>query len=50
VAITVTGPGKTRSQTSTIGAGATLSVDKLVVGEKVVIASEGYDPVTLTVQ
>ncbi|HXQ80315.1 MAG TPA: hypothetical protein VN775_03320 [Opitutaceae bacterium] len=50
VAITIAGPEKTRSQTNTIGVGATLNVDKLSAGEKVVIASEGYDPVALTVQ
>jgi uncharacterized phage infection (PIP) family protein YhgE len=50
VDITTNGTDKTRSQSSIIGGGATLNVDKLAAGESIVIASAGFDPVNLTVQ
>jgi hypothetical protein len=50
VTVTVNGSGKNRSQSNTIGGGGTLSVTELSAGEKIVVASEGYDPVNLTVQ
>jgi hypothetical protein len=50
VTVTVTGPGKNRSQSNIIGGGGTLNVAELSAGEKIVVASEGYDPVNLTVQ
>jgi len=50
VDIAITGPDKTRTQSNVIGAGGTLLVDKLAAGESVVVASDGYDPVNLTVQ
>jgi hypothetical protein len=50
VDITVTGAGKTRTQSNTVAVGATVNVEKLAAGESVVIASEGYNPVRLTVQ
>jgi len=50
VNITIEGAQKSRSQSNVIAGGATLNVDKLAAGEKVVIASEGCDPVNLTVQ
>jgi uncharacterized phage infection (PIP) family protein YhgE len=50
VNLTITGPDKTRTQSSVIGAGGTLNVEKLAAGDKVAIASDGYDPVNLTVQ
>ena len=50
VDISITGPEKTRSQSNVIGGGGTLAVEKLAAGENVVIASDGYDPVNLTVQ
>jgi multidrug efflux pump subunit AcrA (membrane-fusion protein) len=50
VDISITGQGKTRTQSNVIEVRATLAVEKLAAGESVVIASEGYDPVRLTVQ
>jgi septal ring factor EnvC (AmiA/AmiB activator) len=50
VDITVTGQGKTRTQSNVIEVSAALNVEKLAAGESVVIASEGYDPVRLTVK
>lgn len=50
VDITVTGEGKTRTQSNIIDVSAALKVEKLAAGESVVIASEGYDPVRLTVK
>jgi len=50
VDVTVTGAGKTRTQSNIIEVGATVNVEKLASGESVVIASEGYNPVHLTVQ
>jgi septal ring factor EnvC (AmiA/AmiB activator) len=49
VSVTVSGQGSPRSQSNVIGAGATLNVDKLAAGDNVVVASEGYDPISLTV-
>jgi septal ring factor EnvC (AmiA/AmiB activator) len=49
VKVTVSGQGSPRSQSNVIGAGATLNVDKLAAGENVVVASDGYDPLNLTV-
>ena len=50
VAVTTTGSGRSRSQSTVIGGGATLNVAKLAAGDTVVIASEGYDPVSVAVQ
>ena len=50
VNVSITGPDKARSQTNIIGASATLNVEKLAPGETVVIASDGFDPVTLTAE
>jgi DNA repair exonuclease SbcCD ATPase subunit len=50
VDVTVTGLQKTRSFSYVMEADGTLNVDKLTAGEKVVIAGEGYDALTLTVQ
>jgi len=50
VEITVTGPEKSRTQAETIEGGRTLNIMKLAAGDKVMIASEDYDPVNLTVQ
>ena len=50
VDITITGPSKSLSYSITIRAGGTLSVEKLAAGDKVDIASQGYDPVSVTVQ
>ena len=47
---TVTGPGTPRSQSNVIEVGATLKVEKLAAGDNVVITSEGFDPVNLTVK
>ncbi|HXQ80316.1 MAG TPA: hypothetical protein VN775_03325 [Opitutaceae bacterium] len=48
--ISVTGAETNRSQSCTIGGGAMLDVEKLAAGDKIVISSEGYDPLTLTAQ
>jgi chromosome segregation ATPase len=50
VDVTITGAGKPRLQSSVMEVGATLKVEKLVAGESVVVASEGYDPLSLTVK
>jgi septal ring factor EnvC (AmiA/AmiB activator) len=50
VDVAITGANKTRSQHNIIGSGATQNVEKLAAGDNVVITSEGYDPVKLTVQ
>jgi hypothetical protein len=50
VNISVTGPGKPRSQSNVIAGGGTLDVEKLSAGEKVVITADGYDPVNVAVQ
>ncbi len=50
VDISISGPEKTRSQTNVIGGGGMLDVDKLNAGENVVVASDGYDPLNLTVK
>jgi hypothetical protein len=46
--ITVSGASGTRAQQAVIGSGATLNIPRLPSGEKVVIASEGFDPLNLT--
>jgi septal ring factor EnvC (AmiA/AmiB activator) len=50
VDITISGTGETRNQSNVIGGGGTLNVDKLAAGDNVVIASDGYDSVNITVQ
>jgi septal ring factor EnvC (AmiA/AmiB activator) len=50
VNLTINSQGKNRSQSHVIGAAGTLAVGKLAIGDKVVIASDGFDPVNLTVQ
>jgi|HubBroStandDraft_5_1064220.scaffolds.fasta_scaffold54008_2 septal ring factor EnvC (AmiA/AmiB activator) len=51
VAVTINSKGAPpRTQSNVIGAAATLNVDKLVAGDSVVVASDGYDPVNLTAQ
>jgi hypothetical protein len=50
VVVTVANAAKTTSQAVTIAGGSTLNVEKLAEGDKVLIASEGYDPVNLTAQ
>jgi septal ring factor EnvC (AmiA/AmiB activator) len=51
VEITINGKGSPpRSQTNVIGAAGTLNVDKLVAGDSVVVASDGYDTLNLTAQ
>jgi hypothetical protein len=50
VNLTIVDAGKTRSQSNVIGAGATLNVEKLAAGDNVTVASDGYDPLTLTVE
>jgi septal ring factor EnvC (AmiA/AmiB activator) len=50
VEITRTGPGSPGPRSHIIGAGATFNLEHLSAGENVVIASEGYDPVSLAVQ
>jgi uncharacterized protein YoxC len=50
VSITITGPGNNRTEPGTIDSGGNMKVNKLAVGDKVVIASYGYDPVTIAVQ
>ncbi len=50
VFITIVQGVGTRSQSGTIASGGLLTVDKLRVGDKVTIDSEGFDPVNLTVQ
>jgi uncharacterized phage infection (PIP) family protein YhgE len=50
VDISISGPDKTRSQTNVIGGGETLNVDKLAAGENVVVSSDGYDPINLTIK
>jgi predicted nucleic acid-binding Zn-ribbon protein len=47
--ITVTNPQRTRTQSSTVEYGATLKVDKLSSGDSVLIASQGFDPLTVAV-
>ena len=46
--ITISGPNGTKARLAAIESGATLSVPSLPPGEKVVIASEGFDPLSLT--
>ena len=48
--ITITGSGKTRTQTNVVGAAARLDVDKLSGGDTVSISSDGYDTVNLTAE
>jgi len=50
VNITITGGDNTRRQSNVIGAGATLNVEKVAAGDKVVIASDGYESVDVTAQ
>ena len=50
VNVTISGGGKTHSQTNVIGAGATLNVEKLSAGDDVTVASDGYEPLKLTAQ
>ncbi len=50
VDIAVTEGEDNRSQSITIAGGATLSIQKLQAGDRVVITSEGYEPVNLTVE
>jgi septal ring factor EnvC (AmiA/AmiB activator) len=51
VNITISGgQDKGRTQSNVIGAGGTLKVDNVAPGASVVIASDGYDPVTVTPQ
>jgi hypothetical protein len=50
VSIAITGAVNTRSQKNAIDGGATLDVETLTAGENVVVSSDGYDPVTLSVQ
>jgi multidrug efflux pump subunit AcrA (membrane-fusion protein) len=50
VNITIAGADNTRRQSNVIGAGATLNVEKLAVGDKVVIASDGFESLSLTAQ
>jgi len=49
VVVAITDPDGTRSQSAAIAGGATLKLEKLADGDTVVVSSEGYDPVTLTV-
>jgi len=50
VNITVAGPEANRSVSGTIAGGTTLDIVKLAAGEKVAIASESYDTVSVDIQ
>jgi hypothetical protein len=50
VRITASGPEKTRYQAAVIEGGATVNIERLPPGEKVVISSDGFDPLSLTAQ
>jgi septal ring factor EnvC (AmiA/AmiB activator) len=51
VNITIEGPdNNTRRQSNVVGAGGTLNVEKLATGDKVAIASEGFESLNLTAQ
>lgn len=50
VDVSISGPEKTRSQTNVIGGGESLAIDKLALGDNVVVSSDGYDPINLTVK
>jgi len=50
VRITISGSEKTRYEATQIEGGSTVSIAHLPPGEKVVIAGEGYDPLSLTAQ
>jgi DNA repair exonuclease SbcCD ATPase subunit len=50
VRITISGSEKTRYEATEIEGGSTVSIGRLPPGEKVVIAGEGYDPLSLTAQ
>ena len=50
VDIKISGPATTRELSTTLPGGAAVNVEKLTAGDKVVISSESYDPVTVTVQ
>lgn len=50
VSVAIDDAGKTRSQSNVIGAGATLSIEKISAGDRVTVSSDGYDPLKLTAQ
>jgi len=50
VDIAITGAGKTVNKSGVIEYGSTFKVERLAVGDTVVISSMGYDPMTLTVK
>lgn len=50
VSVTVDEAGKTRSQSTVIGSGASLNVEKLQAGDGVTVACDGYDTLKLTAQ
>ena len=50
VDIAITGAGKTVNKSGVIEYGSTFRVERLAVGDTVVISSMGYDPMTLTVK
>jgi uncharacterized phage infection (PIP) family protein YhgE len=50
VKITVNSHGAPRTQSNVIGAAATLNLKKLAPGDNVVVASDGYEALALTVQ
>jgi uncharacterized protein YhaN len=50
VNVTISNAAGNRSHSSIIGAGATLNIEKLAAGDSVVIASEGYDSVSVTAE
>jgi hypothetical protein len=50
VSIAIAGAVNTRTQKNSIEGSATLDVETLTAGESVVISSDGYNPVTLSVQ
>jgi hypothetical protein len=50
VNVTIVGPDNTRRQSNVIGAGGTLNVEKLATGDRVTVASDGFESVQTTVQ
>jgi chromosome segregation ATPase len=50
VGIAISGSEPARYQTTVLDGGAAVSIMRLPAGEKVVITSEGYDPLSLTAQ
>ena len=50
VRIEISGSEPTRYQSAVLDGGAAVSIMRLPPGEKVVITSEGYDPLSLTAQ